>query len=806
MKLFKPTLFLFCFAIVSIFILNLRIQNSHKLVQNPGWQEQYREMKNLVNGVNYYGLRNSWQRQDLLTKKGSDALSFISEVGPQKVAGRVRAILIDAVDSNHIFAGGISGGLWVTNNGGKTWTAVDEQSISLAVTCITQNPFNPKEIYYGTGEGTGNSADINGAGVFKSVDGGKTFTQLASTSALSAFATIWDIEYSKTDSSTLYVGVANGGLFRSTDKGLTFKVTYTSSKAIHEIVTYSDSTIWFGLEAYGLITATEDSIMKFTRFSNVLPSSGIGRISISYSKKFPKVAFCQMLNTSGTALVGIYKTSNHGLNWKKLTSPISNTYSWGWYCLNTNVSSVDTNFILAISVKAMSSSNGGSTWNEMRSSHADFHTSAFYPSGRNFLIGNDGGVYQFNNKTVLTANVSLNNGLNITQFYTGNFNPLNSKVFLGGTQDNGTQYFDTKDFYNVNGGDGAYCSFSSTPPYYNYVSSQNGEIRRLNQDFNGSVNIKPPGSYAYYFINPFEVNTADGNQVYILSKTKILASKDAGGSWKELTANLNKTVLSLGISYEKDPTVYFGGGGTTLYRCPNAATVINSEVDLSATAPTLAKGGVINCIKVSRTDPNTVYVSMSDVNSKPRVWKLNNMGSNSPSWTNISGNLPVSLPVNCVEVNPQDSNVMLAGTDFGLYTTSDGGVNWSKEQGVPNVAIFKIVSHPDNGVIYIATHGRGVFKSQFKNYISTGSIAKQTINKSKVSFNNPVESSLNLTIEDGNKAIDATLLLYNSVGKMVYGNTVSSKSSLDVSHLEKGIYIMRLSIGNASYDYRVLKL
>ncbi len=125
------------------------------------------------------------------------------------------------------------------------------------------------------------------------------------------------------------------------------------------------------------------------------------------------VAFCQMLNTSGTALVGVYKTSNHGLNWKKMTSPSSGTYSWGWYCLNTNVSSIDTNFVLAISVKAMASSNGGSTWNEMSSTHPDFHSSAFLPSGRNVLIGNDGGVYKFNNKAVLSSSVSLNNGLNI---------------------------------------------------------------------------------------------------------------------------------------------------------------------------------------------------------------------------------------------------------------------------------------------------------------------------------------------------------------------------------------------------------
>ncbi|MFM9944816.1 MAG: T9SS type A sorting domain-containing protein [Bacteroidia bacterium] len=806
MKSFKPILFFVCFAITSIFLLNFRAQKPQKLVQDPGWQQQYKAMKNPVSGVNYYGLRNSWSRQDALNKKGSEALSFITEVGPDKVAGRVRALLIDAADSLHIFAGGISGGLWVTYNGGKTWAPIDEHNISMAVSCITQNPFNAKEIYYGTGEGTGNSADINGAGIFKSVDGGKTFKQLPATSTLSAFATIWDIEYSKTDSSTFYVGVANGGLYKSNDKGLTFKSTYYSSKAIHEIVTYKDSTIWFGLEAFGLITATEDSIMKFTRFINTLPSSGLGRISVNYCKKFPNVAFCQVLSTGGTSLLGIYKTSNHGATWKKMTSPSSSAYPFGWYCLHTNVSPIDTNFVLAISTKAYGSINGSSSWSELKASHADFHASSFFPSGRNLLIGNDGGVFQFGVKTIFSSNVALNNGLNITQFYTGNYNELDTKVFIGGTQDNGTHYYNGTDFLKVFGGDGSYCAFSSTPPYYNYVSYQNGELRRMDQDFISDDNIKPAGSYSYWFINPFEVNPFDGSQVYVLSKRKILVSTNSGDTWSDLSLNLNKDVLSLGMSYEKDPTLYYGGAGNTLYRSSKASTIVEKEVDLTSTAPTLAKGGVINCIKVNRTNPNTMYISMSDINIKPRVWKLNGAETNTPTWTNISGNLPTSLPVNCVEVNPQDSNSMVAGTDFGLYSTSDGGTTWSKELAVANVPIHKIVSHTKNGVIYIFTHGRGIYKSQFKNFVATGNIARQNINPSKITFNNPIENNLNLSIGDGNESLDATLQLYNSVGKIVYGNAVGSKNSLDISHLSKGIYIMNLTVGRSTFNYKVLKL
>jgi len=807
MKVFKPALFLFGFAILNLIVIKFTHCPEKEAGPNePGWQEQFKAMKNNIDGISYYGIRNSWHQQGILNKKSSDALNAITEVGPTKVGGRVRALLIDASDSLHILAGGISGGLWVTSDGGKSWKAIADQNLSMAVSCITQNPFNPKEIYYGTGESVSNSADINGAGVFKSTDGGITFSQLQSTATLSAFASIWDIEFSKTDSSTFYIGLASGGLYRTRNSGLTFKQEYVSSRAVHEIVTYKDSTFWFSLEGNGIFSSTEDSFIKVVKFTSILPTTGIGRVSMNYCTKFPDVAFCQILNSSGTSLVGIYKTSNHGVTWKKITSPASTVYPWGWYCLNTNVSPSDTNFVLAIAVEGVASVNGGTTWNKMQDSHPDFHTSSFFASGRNFILGTDGGLYQFKKSTAFSSNVSLNNGLNITQFYTGNYHPSDSRLFIGGTQDNGTHFYDASNFSFVYGGDGSYCAMSATPPYYNYVSSQNGEIRRMNKDFIGTQNIKPSGSYAYWFINPFEVNPLDGNQLYILSKTRILVSTNSGTTYGNLSNSLNKQVLSLGMSYQKDPTIYFGGGGTTLYRCSNGATQTLKEVDLTATSPPLARGSVINSIKVNHSNPNTIYISMSDINIKPRVWKLNGAESSTPTWTNISGNLPVSLPVNCIEVNPYDSNAMVAGTDFGLYSTSDGGKNWSKETGVPNVPVWKVVSHPKNGVVYIFTHGRGIFKSQFKNFVPTTRIALNDKHSQPVSFNNPVENYLELTLTNQNERSITKVQLVNSSGMVVLEENINANSKLDLSRFSKGLYILRLRNDQFSGDYKVLKL
>lgn len=788
--------------IISVYFLNLT--KYEKTAQNPGWTAQFNLMKNVKEGDNYFGLRNKWAKSDLLYKKNSNTIENIKEVGPDKVGGRVRALLIDAADSLHLFAGGISGGLWQSYNGGKSWLVVSDQEISLAVSCITQNPFNPNEIYYGTGEGQGNSAGIDGAGIFKSTDGGKSFTQITASSSISAFATIWDIEYSKTDSSTFYIGTGNGGLYRTVNKGKTFELIYPTSKEINEILTYNDSTIWFGVNSYALICAKESKTMTFTRFTDGMPLT-FGRISMNYCRNFPNVAYCQFVSTSGSSLVGIYKTSNHGKTWRKTNTPSqSSVYSWAWYCLNTMVSPVDTNFVIAESVKCLASTNGGTSWAELATSHADFHSGSFYKSGKNFLIGNDGGVYLFNRSTFTSTRQTLNNGLNITQFYTGNYSKYNSDAFVGGTQDNGTILLDGTDFSFILGGDGSYCAFSNTEPFNVYASSQNGEIRRLNKYYNLEKNIKPSGSYLYYFINPFEVNPLDGNQVYILSKTKLIVSVNRGDSWAELTANLSKQVLSMGISYENDPTIWAGGSNTTLYRCKNASTLKLVEKDLSETAPSQAKGMVINCIKVDHQNPSTIYISMSDLTAKSKVWKLNHALGDSCKWINISGNLPTSLPVNAVEVNPQDSNMIIAGTDFGVYTTSDGGKTWFKETSIPNVTIFKIVSHPRNGKVFIFTHGRGVFEAKFKNFKEVTQINSIKTSNLKITYNNPIQNVLKINIDNNIKPESVIISDFN--GNTVFNENNNSKNIYDLSTLKNGTYILRIKLNDKVFNYKILKI
>ncbi len=149
---------------------------------------------------------------------------------------------------------------------------------------------------------------------------------------------------------------------------------------------------------------------------------------------------------------------------------------------------------------------------------------------------------------------------------------------------------------------------------------------------------------------------------------------------------------------------------------------------------------------------------------------------------------------------------MLVGTDFGMYSTVNGGKNWVKEMGIPNVVIYKIYSHPRDGSIYIFTHGRGVFKSQFKNFIVSVKHINGEESKIKVGINNPVEDILNIKLETKDLSFNTIAYVYNSSGKMVESFSVTEGQKYDVSRLGHGVYILRVISDNGSSTQKFLKL
>ena len=779
----------------SIFFLSKRKEQDEQK-SAMGYFDQFMEMKADESGKIPYGLQKNWHdEQQVKFSKVSNFLN-LREIGPSNVGGRTRAICIDYSNENHILAAGVSGGVWESNNGGSSWSAVNDFSSSLAVTTMCQNPFDSKIYYYGTGESVGNSAGsigstlgVPGAGIFKSVDGGKSFNSLESTAADSKFEQIWSVQHSLTQENTLYVGTDNAGLFKTTDGGKTFELIYKTSNDVYDIETFKDSTILFSVRRSGVFKLKEGED-KATAVNNGLATTLSGRINIAKNKNFERVIYAVVAASNGTSCQAFYKSSDQGNTWVQKANPETSTgasFAQAWYDLLLGNSPTDTNFVVVGGVEPAYSRNGGQSWSNMTNTHSDYHEIQFFSNGNSFIIGNDGGLYK-HQKSNPNAYSTLNNGFNVTQFYAGAHLASGDDV-IGGTQDNGTQYSKNSSslFTRILGGDGAFCAYNPQSGEV-YASSQNLALSRRSSVNSGrwqyiSGNIAWSGE-PVWFINPLTVNPLDGDQIYVPTKSGVWRSTEAGSNFEKITANIPGNIYSIGLSNEVNPTLYLGGASSILYRVDNASTTeTGKEFRLFDKSPPEARGSFVACIEVNPFNKGTVYLAYSNISTQGRIWKINHADSPQPIYKDISGNLPESLPVNWVEVDPADTNWIYVATDFGLYTTRDGGIVWEKEQQIPNVAIHQLQLRNSDRQLFIYTHGRGIWTADLKNVVSVKDNEKREI---KV-WPNPTTSMLYFGKEVNSYSI------YSLNGKLfAQGEKVSH---VDVSALPKGIFVIQFNYG-----------
>ncbi len=798
--------FLF-FSISLILFISCRNNSSElesevDIDNHPAWFKQYVELKGGEEAKIPSGLAIRWYKADinnqLYLKKANNDLENIKEIGPFNVGGRTRSILVDYNNNNRYLCAGISGGIWVSENKGQSWNIVDDFAPTLSATCITQSPFNPDLLYYGTGESYGNSADLGGLGMFKSEDNAQSFVHLDHTMTTEFADGIWDIEHSLVYDSTLYVATHKAGLWRSNDAGNSFSRIYASSVQINEIEVKKDSTILLSLNGVGIIELNEETLKTRSLKGGEWPSNGYNRISFDYCKEYPDVMYAQLAGPDQYSLYGIYKSSNGGETWKRLSNPPGNvSYAQAWYCFKISTAPADTNFITSLSVDPIYSKNGGNTWLSMADPHADYHEVTWI-NNNEFLIGNDAGVSRFNKNSMNTYE-DLNNGLNITQFYAGHYYP-NGESIIGGTQDNGTRFTNESNpiFNNINGGDGAFCAVNQQDDRIRYVSSQYLNMRRQsssgNKTISSFIRSQVGGNDGVWFINPFEINNLDGNQLYVPTRRATYRTNDGGDSWVALTSDLLGDSYAVGLSNAIDPIAYIGGTASRLYRVENAATSApGQEISMWTTKYPGFLASTIGCIEVDPNDEGTIYCGLVNVSNKPRIWRVRDANTDEPIWDDISANLPESLPVNWIEVDPDMSEHILIGTDYGLYTSLNAGASWQKETRFPNVPIDQIRLRSKDRKLFIYTHGRGIWTADLiKNPVA--SVSEKIKNSIHV-YPNPAKDYIHI-----NGKIDYANL-YSIRGEKVVS---SPHNKISIAKLPGGIYFLEVQIGNQRMVQKII--
>ncbi|MEM7040069.1 MAG: hypothetical protein AAF570_24065, partial [Bacteroidota bacterium] len=466
---------------------------------NPGWYEQWHTMRANENGVVPRHYLDAAREQAIARHKtAAPNLLSVTELGPANVGGRTRALIFDVLDHDRILAGAISGGIWESTDRGQSWAPINDFAPTLSVTSMDQDRQLPLEIYYTTGEVRGNSAGIDGDGVYKSVDGGQTFSKLASTNG-SDFESTWRVVCSPNRASEVYVATQEGGLYRSQDGGTTWEQVFGSSGAweVSDVEVFADSSVMIGVRTRGIYISPSGDQGTFTLVSDPeVPSTGLRRVELAVCDSFPDNVYAVFETSQGNGVTGMYRTTDRGLTWAETNDNPDFTigYAFPWYCLLLSVKPDDPNMIITGGAQLGYSSNGGGTWNSAGNTHADYHIATYDPDdATKVFIGNDGGIYEYTTSVMSSAGLDLNDGYNVTQFYAGTYYPGDD--IIGGTQDNGTQTSRNLSdaFDHVYGGDGAYCAVNQQNPSVSFVSFQRGNIARATNSlstFPNYTNIK----------------------------------------------------------------------------------------------------------------------------------------------------------------------------------------------------------------------------------------------------------------------------------------------------------------------------
>lgn len=666
------------------------------------------------------------------------------------VSGRVTAIAINPSNLNTIYLGGAQGGVWQSTNAGKNWKSVTDGQPSLAIGSVVLDPSNPSTVYAGTGEENFSGDSYYGAGILKSTDGGTTWTQycgpfcgpVGGDGYYGGGARIGTIAVDPVNPQILLAAVAllnADGIYRSTDGGQTWTQVLSGNPGTAVIF---DPTGGFAYAALGNsfsggiegVYVSTDSGQSWAADNGTgahsLPLTNAGRIVLAMAQSSPKTLYAGVANVNDGSLVGMYKTTNGGSSWSALTSIPDYCTPQCYYDNVISVSPANPNVVFAggaFAVTLVRSLNGGKAWSTLQSAqnggfvHADTHALAFTSDGKKLFVGNDGGAYSTSQVTAANpAFTALNSTLSITQFYPGlSVNTSASTFAIGGTQDNGTEIYSGVPTWNqVTCGDGGYTAIDSVVPSTLYATCQEIFIEKSTSG-GGSSSWQEAingidQSDRVDFIPPLAMDPEKTQTLYF-GTYRVYQTIDGASTWTAISPDLTNgpsfwgVVTSIAVAPSNSNTVYAGTGDS------NVQVTTNANAGAGATWTNVTGSGqlplrVITQVAVDPIVSTTAYVTFSGFtgfgDELGHVLRTVNGGG---SWSDISGNLP-NTPVNSIVINPARSAEIFVGTDVGVFYSANSGASWtSLTNGLPTVAVLGLTYDQHTRTLWASTHGRGVW-------------------------------------------------------------------------------------------------
>ncbi|MFH2143609.1 MAG: T9SS type A sorting domain-containing protein [Bacteroidota bacterium] len=691
--------------------------NAVDLQNRLAW-ENYRLMDPVTGRIpeNIRSLELEFARSLPSDKNYSYRMSQWVNRGPYNVGGRTRGVALDINDENVIIAGGVSGGMWRSENGGTDWVKTTAPGQLHSVTCLKQDLRTGKNDiwYFGTGEGYGSSASATGAyylgdGLFKSTDNGMTWTSVISTSVenpqsfISGWQVVWNVALDQAvDTLDVVYAAIYGTIMRSDNGGDTWTntiggsgsyftdVTTTSDGIVYATLSSDgtkrgiwrsvDGILWTNITPTGFPTAYDRIVMGLNPmnenslyFLGVTPGGGQQTVTWQGDTVYNSLWKYTYLSGNGADTNGVWTDLSASIPNSGITN-FDNFYAQGSYDLAVKVKPDDSSTVFIAGTNIYRSTDGFSTPNNVTqiggyaqgtsmpnfqvytNHHPDVHDIFFLPSDPDVLFtASDGGLHKtINCLNPVVSWQSLNHGYYTTQLYTVNFNPEDtSDILIGGFQDNGNYFVNSSD------------------QMADWVMTLNGD---------GSHSAIAENGLVYY----------QSIQLGKIYKMAIDAAGAVSGFKRIDPIGAGDYLFINQFAVDpNNPDLMYLPVGRHIWRNDSL-----THIALTNTYDSISDGwfkitdsanystAKMSAVAISKIPANIVYAGTSN----RKVYKIIDAHTGDPALTDISStSFPGGANVGCVAIDPRDADkVLVVFTNYNIYSlfySSDGGLTWVKAAG-----------------------------------------------------------------------------------------------------------------------------
>jgi len=715
----------------------------------------------------------AWRQHQALARESPFRALAWRAAGPVKIGARIEAIAIPPGNTGTMYVGVGTGNLWKTTNNGMTWRPIFDDQPAFAIGDVAVAPSAPEVIWVGTGEAQPRYAGYAypGAGVFKSIDAGDTWTGMG----LEETHHIAKVLIDPTNPDIVLVAAMGHqwspnrerGVYRTANGGRTWDQVLFVDDSTGVVDLVRDPTNPDLLLAWswtieegttGGLHKSSDGGRTWQRVRRGLPGGKLGRAGIDFATSQPGVAYLYLDNRNPTTVAGrpfrggeVYRSDDAGDSWRQVNTddlyPVFGLF--GWKFADVRVDPRDADHLYILGNRAFHSVDGGKTWRQVgdiihrlhdtqgNALHLDHHELVIDPANPDrLLLGNDGGLFVSHDAG--ESWLHLNN-IPVVQFYFVATDDRDPYRIYGGTQDNAALYgphnaslddavadpWRSVYLDRWTGGDSYVTLPDPTDERYVYYEHQNGGMMRM--DITGTsvltggpsaVSIRPrpgPGEppLRFSWYTPFFISPHSPTTLYV-GGNRVLKSTNRGDSWTPISPDL-------GDPRGTDRGRVTTGAMTMLAESPLRRGLIVGGTEGGQVWLTTNDGGQwtridaglprkwVSRVTPSAHDAGVIYLSLTGYREDDTRPYVYASSDTGRTWHSIAANLPMEA-VNVIKEDPATPDILYVGTDMGAYVSRTRGQSWeSLSATLPTTPVHDIAVQARVGDLVLGSHGRGAW-------------------------------------------------------------------------------------------------